>query len=78
MAESSGLYGSFTFLPISFGFVVGALFVYMADLLLPLVVCLIYGVCVCVGGGGGGGGGGRVHGYRVYVAGIVNPLPYLQ
>lgn len=38
IAEESGLYGSLTFLPISFGFLTGALFVYMADLLLPLLV----------------------------------------
>lgn len=39
IAEESGLYGPWTFLPISFGFIVGALFVYMADLLMPLLVC---------------------------------------
>ena len=38
IAEESGIYGSFTFLPVSLGFVVGALFVYMADLLMPLLV----------------------------------------
>lgn len=38
MADSSGLYGSFTFVPVAFGFIVGAMFVYMADLLLPVVV----------------------------------------
>ena len=38
IAEESGLYGSWTFLPVSFGFLVGALFVYMADLLMPLLV----------------------------------------
>ena len=44
IAEESGLYGSFTFMPVALGFVVGALFVYMADLLMPLLVC------VCDGG----------------------------
>ncbi len=38
IAEESGLYGTWTFLPVSFGFIVGALFVYMADLLMPLLV----------------------------------------
>ena len=38
LAESSGLYGSFTFLPIALGFAAGAAFVYTADLLLPLLV----------------------------------------
>lgn len=52
IAERSGLYGAFTFLPISLGFVVGALFVYMADLLMPLLVRRGEG-------GGEEGGGGR-------------------
>ena len=38
IAKSSGLYGAFTFLPVSFGFALGALFVYMADLLMPILV----------------------------------------
>lgn len=38
MAEESGLYGVFTFLPISLGFAAGAAFVYLADLLLPMLV----------------------------------------
>lgn len=37
IAKSSGLYGAFTFLPVSFGFALGALFVYMADLLMPIL-----------------------------------------
>ena len=38
MAETSGLYGSFVFVPVSLGFLGGAMFVYCADLLLPLLV----------------------------------------
>ncbi|XP_078510402.1 zinc transporter ZIP11 isoform X2 [Lissotriton helveticus] len=37
MAESSGNYGSFAFLPVAVGFSVGAAFVYFADLLLPVL-----------------------------------------
>ena len=39
LAEQSGFYGSLTFLPISLGFIAGAAFVYLADILLPLLVC---------------------------------------
>nr|XP_005988125.1 PREDICTED: zinc transporter ZIP11 isoform X2 [Latimeria chalumnae] len=35
MAESSGNYGPFAFFPVGVGFVVGAAFVYLADILLP-------------------------------------------
>lgn len=38
MAEQSGLYGTFIFLPVALGFVAGSLFVYLADLILPLLV----------------------------------------
>lgn len=38
IAQDSGLYGAFTFFPISFGFALGALFVYMADILMPVLV----------------------------------------
>ena len=38
MADKSTLYGSWTFLPISLGFVAGAIFVHLADLLLPMLV----------------------------------------
>ena len=38
MAEISGLYGNFVFLPVSLGFAGGAAFVYFADLLLPMLV----------------------------------------
>jgi len=38
MTEQSGLSGPLTFLPVSLGFVAGALFVYLADLLLPILV----------------------------------------
>uniref|UniRef100_A0A1A7X6L4 Zinc transporter ZIP11 n=1 Tax=Iconisemion striatum TaxID=60296 RepID=A0A1A7X6L4_9TELE len=37
MAEDSGKYGSFAFLPVAVGFTVGAAFVYFADLLMPLL-----------------------------------------
>ncbi|XP_078427245.1 zinc transporter ZIP11 isoform X1 [Cetorhinus maximus] len=35
MAESSGTYGAFAFLPVGVGFTLGAAFVYLADALLP-------------------------------------------
>ncbi|XP_068007287.1 zinc transporter ZIP11 isoform X2 [Melanerpes formicivorus] len=35
MAEESGSFGAFAFLPVAVGFALGAAFVYMADLLLP-------------------------------------------
>lgn len=38
MAEDSGKYGSFAFLPVAVGFTLGAAFVYFADLVLPLLV----------------------------------------
>lgn len=38
LADASGLYGNYTFLPIALGFAAGAGFVYVADLLLPLMV----------------------------------------
>ena len=38
MAEASEMYGSFCFLPISLGFVAGGVFVYLADLMLPILV----------------------------------------
>uniref|UniRef100_A0A1A8CZI2 Zinc transporter ZIP11 n=2 Tax=Nothobranchius kadleci TaxID=1051664 RepID=A0A1A8CZI2_NOTKA len=37
MAEDSGKYGSFAFLPVAVGFTLGAAFVYFADLLMPLL-----------------------------------------
>ncbi|XP_054913450.1 zinc transporter ZIP11-like isoform X2 [Poeciliopsis prolifica] len=40
MAEDSGKYGSFAFLPVAVGFTLGAAFVYLADLVLPML-----GVC---------------------------------
>ncbi|XP_054624555.1 zinc transporter ZIP11-like isoform X2 [Dunckerocampus dactyliophorus] len=40
MAEDSGKYGSFAFLPVAIGFTLGAAFVYFADVALPLL-----GVC---------------------------------
>jgi zinc transporter 11 len=69
LADSSGLYGAFTFLPIALGFTGGAVFVYTADLLLPLL-----GVCGSnrvgstrqervvseVGGGGGSSSSSRM------------------
>lgn len=38
MAEESGLYGPFTFVPVSIGFLLGAGFVYAADIALPYLV----------------------------------------
>ncbi|XP_059180617.1 zinc transporter ZIP11-like isoform X1 [Centropristis striata] len=37
MAEESGKYGSFAFLPVAVGFTLGAAFVYFADLAMPLL-----------------------------------------
>ncbi|XP_015239112.1 PREDICTED: zinc transporter ZIP11 isoform X2 [Cyprinodon variegatus] len=37
MAEDSGKYGSFAFVPVAVGFTLGAAFVYFADLVLPLL-----------------------------------------
>ncbi|XP_007560699.1 zinc transporter ZIP11 isoform X1 [Poecilia formosa] len=41
MAEDSGKYGSFAFLPVAVGFTLGAAFVYFADLVLPML-----GICI--------------------------------
>nr|XP_021335877.1 zinc transporter ZIP11 [Danio rerio] len=38
MAEESGKYGDFAFLPVAVGFALGALFVYLADLMMPALV----------------------------------------
>uniref|UniRef100_A0A3B5AX78 Zinc transporter ZIP11 n=1 Tax=Stegastes partitus TaxID=144197 RepID=A0A3B5AX78_9TELE len=38
MAEESGKYGSFAFVPVAVGFTLGAAFVYFADLAMPLLV----------------------------------------
>uniref|UniRef100_A0A3P9HLS4 Zinc transporter ZIP11 n=1 Tax=Oryzias latipes TaxID=8090 RepID=A0A3P9HLS4_ORYLA len=38
MAEDSGKYGSFAFVPVAVGFALGAAFVYFADLAMPLLV----------------------------------------
>ena len=38
LAEQSGIYGHFVFMPVSLGFTAGAVFVYMADVLLPILV----------------------------------------
>lgn len=37
MAEKSGKYGAFAFLPVAIGFVLGAAFVYFADLMMPFL-----------------------------------------
>ncbi|CAM4706136.1 unnamed protein product [Leuciscus chuanchicus] len=37
MAEESGKYGDFAFLPVAVGFTLGALFVYIADLMMPIL-----------------------------------------
>lgn len=38
MAEESHIYGAFVFVPVSVGFAAGAVFVYLADILLPILV----------------------------------------
>ncbi|KAK7123188.1 hypothetical protein R3I94_020094 [Phoxinus phoxinus] len=37
MAEASGKYGDFAFIPVAVGFALGALFVYIADLMMPFL-----------------------------------------
>ncbi|XP_059386328.1 zinc transporter ZIP11-like isoform X2 [Carassius carassius] len=37
MAEDSGKYGDFAFVPVAVGFALGALFVYIADLMMPIL-----------------------------------------
>ena len=56
IAQESGLYGTFTFFPVSFGFALGALFVYMADILMPV---LVWSEDMWEGWVGGGREGGR-------------------
>ena len=41
MAEDSGNYGDLVFVPVSIGFILGALFVAGADALLPYLVIII-------------------------------------
>ena len=50
LANESRMYGSLTFVPIAIGFTAGAVFVYLADLLLPLLVrrTRIKKECSCV------------------------------
>ncbi len=38
MAEESGKYGDFAFFPVAVGFALGALFVYIADVMMPVLV----------------------------------------
>lgn len=38
MADLSGVYGAFAFVPVVIGFVAGAAFVYLADVILPHMV----------------------------------------
>lgn len=38
LSEQAGVYGSLVFLPVSVGFLAGAMFVYLADCLLPMLV----------------------------------------
>ena len=38
MAEDSGKYGAFAFVPVAVGFALGAAFVYFADLVMPMLV----------------------------------------
>ena len=44
LAEQSGIYGPFIFLPVSLGFTAGSVFVYMSDVLLPLLVCFLFSI----------------------------------
>ena len=44
MAEDSHMYGSYVFVPVSVGFAAGAVFVYLADVLLPMLVCAVTSV----------------------------------
>lgn len=44
MAEESGRYGDFAFFPVAVGFALGALFVYFADLMMPVLVSCIFRV----------------------------------
>ncbi|KAG7267451.1 hypothetical protein CRUP_033406 [Coryphaenoides rupestris] len=37
MAEDSGKYGAFAFVPVAVGFTLGAAFVYFADLVMPML-----------------------------------------
>ncbi|CAL8309506.1 unnamed protein product, partial [Boreogadus saida] len=37
MAEDSGKYGAFAFVPVAVGFTLGAAFVYLADLVMPML-----------------------------------------
>ena len=48
LAQLSGGYGSLAFVPVGVGFLAGAVFVYIADWLLPLMVCVYVCVRVCV------------------------------
>uniref|UniRef100_A0A8C2F4S1 Zinc transporter ZIP11 n=1 Tax=Cyprinus carpio TaxID=7962 RepID=A0A8C2F4S1_CYPCA len=41
MAEDSGKYGDFAFVPVAVGFALGALFVYIADLMMPVLVSIV-------------------------------------
>lgn len=42
MAEESGKYGTFAFFPVAIGFVLGAAFVYFADLMMPFLVSRLF------------------------------------
>ncbi|KPP68511.1 hypothetical protein Z043_112808, partial [Scleropages formosus] len=40
MAEDSGKYGAFAFVPVAVGFTLGAAFVYFADLMMPMLAAV--------------------------------------
>ncbi|OBS71179.1 hypothetical protein A6R68_00303 [Neotoma lepida] len=42
MATSSGGFGAFAFFPVAVGFTLGAAFVYLADLLMPHLVSIVF------------------------------------
>lgn len=46
MAEHSGSFGAFAFLPVAVGFALGAAFVFFADLLIPVLVSALPRLCL--------------------------------
>lgn len=42
MATSSGGFGAFAFFPVAVGFTLGAAFVYLADVLMPHLVSIVF------------------------------------
>lgn len=46
MAEHSGSFGAFAFIPVAVGFALGAAFVFFADLLIPVLVSALPRLCL--------------------------------